>query len=102
MNIREWFVARARSAWAAIRGIRLIENWRKAHHLASVQWAGVGALFTSIGIAASYATSALSFLPVLSYRQVLMVALAIFLFTLVGRMLTRRKTAQDETDEAGA
>lgn len=82
--------------------MKLVADWRQAHREASV-WAGwAGVLFTSIGIAASYAASAMSFLPVLSYRAVLWIALAIFVCVLAGRLLQQGRAKPDDTDQAGA
>lgn len=82
--------------------MKLVADWRQAHRWRSMQFAGLGALFTGIGLGASYATSAMALLPVLSYRQVLAIAFVIFVCVVVGRVLQQAPAKPDDTDQAGA
>lgn len=82
--------------------MKLVDDWRQAHRWWSVRFAGLGALFTGIGVGASYATSAMALLPVLSFRTVCAVALLIFVCVLAGRLLQQDRAEPDDTDQAGA
>jgi hypothetical protein len=82
--------------------MKLVADWRQAHHWRSVQFAGLGALFTGIGVGASYATSAMALLPVMSFRAVCAIALLIFLCVIAGRVIDQKPAKQDDTDQAGA
>lgn len=81
--------------------MKLVDDWKQALQWWSVRWALVGTLLSAMGIALATAGSAAQWSSVLPPWLVYLLALAIFLCVLIGRLMHQDDKKPDETDQAG-
>ena len=86
--------------------MKLVRNWRDAHHWRSVQASSTGAILSAAATAAATASSAGTLAGGIPVWAVCALFCLIFVAALIGRLLLQRphyqRPLRDDSDEYGA